>query len=46
MAGLYYLISPGAAFMTMAIILILAAVLLALFGRETGGRARIKNAPD
>ncbi len=46
MAGLYYLISPGAAFMTMAIILIIAAVLLALFGRETGGRARIKNAPD
>tara|TARA_B100000686_G_scaffold149259_1_gene156541 strand:- start:1427 stop:2656 length:1230 start_codon:yes stop_codon:yes gene_type:complete len=46
MAGLYYLISPGAAFMTMAIILILAAVLLALFGRETVGRARIKNEPD
>ena len=46
MAGLYYLISPGAAFMTMAIILILAAALLALFGRETVGRARIKNEPD
>ena len=46
MAGLYYLISPGAAFITMAIILILAAVLLALFGRETVGRARIKNEPD
>lgn len=46
MAGLYHLISPGAAFITMAIILATAALLLLCFGRETGGRSKIRKTLD
>ena len=45
LAGLYHFLFPNSAFITMAILLVLASVLLVVMGRETGGRKRLSAQP-
>ena len=45
LAGLYHFLFPNSAFITMAILLLLASVLLVVMGRETGGRKRLSAQP-
>ncbi len=41
LAGLYHFVHPDVSFVTIAVLLLLAAVLLMAVARETGGRARL-----
>ena len=45
LAALYHFLFPDAAFYTMAVLLLLAALMVALMARETGGRARMSQQP-
>ena len=42
LAGLYYFVHPNVSFVTITVLLALAALTLALMARETGGRARLQ----
>ena len=41
LAGLYDFVAPDVSFVTMAVLLVVAAAMLAVMARETGGRARL-----
>ncbi len=42
LTALYHFVFPDLSFATMAVLLVLAALMLALMARETGGRARLR----
>ena len=42
LAGLYYFVFPDLAFYTITVLLVMAAALLTVMARETGGRARLR----
>ena len=44
LTALYHFVFPDLSFATMAVLLVLAALMLALMARETGGRARLRQA--
>ena len=42
LAALYHFVLPDTAYVTMTVLLVMAALMLALMARETGGRARLR----